>query len=252
MGAALKIQGRPDEAIACYRRALELNPRFAGVHATLGNALRDQGKLSDALAAYRRALELAPNYAAAHNGVGAVLEECGDLAGAETAFRSAVRHDRGYAFAHYKLAGLLGGRLPEADLAAMCGLLEVGAGSGGESRAARRQADVPAFRPGPRLGRAGPVCRGRRDAGRGNALQLAFARKGGREYDPAKHNALVAGMIEVCTPEFFARVREFGSDSELPVFVVGLPRSGTTLVEQILASHSRVFGGGELHLVGAR
>ena len=55
-------------------------------------------------------------------------------------------------------------------------------------------------------------------------------------------------MIATCTPDFFERVRGFGLESELPVFVVGLPRSGTTLVEQILASHSRVFGAGEIKL----
>jgi hypothetical protein len=55
-------------------------------------------------------------------------------------------------------------------------------------------------------------------------------------------------MIAVCTPDFFAQVRGFGLESELPVFVVGLPRSGTTLVEQILASHSQVFGAGEIKL----
>ena len=51
-------------------------------------------------------------------------------------------------------------------------------------------------------------------------------------------------MIAVCTPDFFQRVRGFGLESELPVFVVGLPRSGTTLIEQILASHTQVFGAG--------
>ena len=51
-----------------------------------------------------------------------------------------------------------------------------------------------------------------------------------------------------CTPAFFERVRGFGLESELPVFVVGLPRSGTTLIEQILASHPQVFGAGEIKL----
>ena len=55
-------------------------------------------------------------------------------------------------------------------------------------------------------------------------------------------------MIAACTPDFFERVGGFGLESELPVFVVGLPRSGTTLVEQILASHSQVFGAGEIKL----
>ena len=56
-------------------------------------------------------------------------------------------------------------------------------------------------------------------------------------------------MIAACTPDFFARSRGFGLESELPAFVVGLPRSGTTLVEQILASHPQVFGAGECQFV---
>jgi len=55
-------------------------------------------------------------------------------------------------------------------------------------------------------------------------------------------------MIAACSPDFFARVRGFGLESDLPVFVVGLPRSGTTLIEQILASHPQVFGAGEITL----
>jgi len=58
----------------------------------------------------------------------------------------------------------------------------------------------------------------------------------------------VGGMMATCTPAFFEQVRGFGLDSERPIFIVGLPRSGTTLTEQILASHSQVFGAGELRL----
>ena len=84
---------------------------------------------------------------------------------------------------------------------------------------------------------------------RANALQLSEWRKRGQEYDPKEHELLVTRMIAVCTPDFFERVRGFGLESEIPVFVVGLPRSGTTLTEQILASHSQVFGAGEINLV---
>ena len=83
---------------------------------------------------------------------------------------------------------------------------------------------------------------------RGNALQLSEWRKCGQEYDPKEYEFLITRMIAVCTPDFFERVRGFGLESELPVFVVGLPRSGTTLIEQILASHSQVFGAGEIKL----
>ncbi len=51
--------------------------------------------------------------------------------------------------------------------------------------------------------------------------------------------------MAVCSPDFFERAAGFGVDSERPIFIVGLPRSGTTLIEQILASHSQVFGAGE-------
>jgi tetratricopeptide (TPR) repeat protein len=250
LGAVLKIQGRADEAIACYRRALELNPRFAGAHATLANALKDQGRLSEALAAYRRALELRPGFAAAHNGIGAVLEELGNLGGAEEAFRAALRHDPRYAFAHYKLAGLLGGRLSESEVAAMRGLLAEGASVVQESVLTGDKRMFLHFGLARVLDARGNYAEAAAHAGHANALQLDFARKGGREYDAAEHESYVDRMIAICTPEFYERLRDFGSQSELPVFVVGLPRSGTTLIEQILASHSRVFGAGELNLGG--
>jgi hypothetical protein len=57
-------------------------------------------------------------------------------------------------------------------------------------------------------------------------------------------------MIAVCTPDFFRRIGGLGLETEVPVFIVGLPRSGTTLVEQILAGHSQVFAAGETKLAG--
>ena len=83
---------------------------------------------------------------------------------------------------------------------------------------------------------------------RANALQQADFNRRGLAYDPAAHKLFVDRLLEAFTPEFFERVRGWGLDTERPIFIVGMPRSGTTLVEQILASHSRVFGGGELQL----
>jgi hypothetical protein len=80
-------------------------------------------------------------------------------------------------------------------------------------------------------------------------LRLADWRKRGKgEYDPAEHERFVAGLEATCTPEFFVHVGGFGLETERPIFIVGLPRSGTTLTEQILAKHSQVFGAGELAL----
>ena len=63
-------QGKLDEAVACYRRALELKPDYAAAHNNLGNALQAQGKLDEAVACYRRAVELKPDYAEAHCNLG--------------------------------------------------------------------------------------------------------------------------------------------------------------------------------------
>jgi hypothetical protein len=81
-----------------------------------------------------------------------------------------------------------------------------------------------------------------------NALQQADFRRRGLAYDPAAYKLFVDRLLAAFTPEFFERVRGFGLETERPVFVVGMPRSGTSLVEQILASHPRVFGAGELQL----
>ncbi len=67
LGNALTDQGKLDEAVAAYRKALELKPDYAEAHNNLGLALMNQGKLDEAVTAYRKALELEPDHANAHN-----------------------------------------------------------------------------------------------------------------------------------------------------------------------------------------
>ena len=165
----------------------------------------------------------------------------GDLQGAEHAFRAALQHDSRFAFAHHKLAKLLGGRLPEKDLAAQRRLLE-------ETALADVQRLFLHFGLAHVLDARGEYAQAAEHLDRANALQLSEWRRRGLEYDPKEHEFLVTRMIALCTPDFFARVRGFGLESELPVFVVGLPRSGTTLIEQVLAGHSQVFAAGEIKL----
>jgi hypothetical protein len=73
-------------------------------------------------------------------------------------------------------------------------------------------------------------------------------RQRGQGYDINEHARVVEKLMSGFSQAFFERVRGFGLESERPVFIVGLPRSGTTLTEQILAAHSQVFGAGELFL----
>jgi hypothetical protein len=68
-------------------------------------------------------------------------------------------------------------------------------------------------------------------------------------YDPAAFERFVTQLKQTFTAEFFSKRRAYGSPGERPIFIVGMPRSGTTLVEQVLATHPKVFGGGELSIL---
>ena len=80
-----------------------------------------------------------------------------------------------------------------------------------------------------------------------NALTLE-SRRGQNDFTPADHERFVDNIIKRFDQDFLARTHQLGSESRRPVFIFGLPRSGTSLIEQVLASHSRIFGAGELRL----
>ncbi len=237
--SALSEQDRFDEAIAQYETALRLDPKCPEAYNGLGFVYHEQGRDPEAKKQYELALQIKSDFAPAHCNLGTLLEELNDLKGAEEAFRTALRHDPNHAGAKAQLATMLRSKLPDEDLEAM-----------------RQQLADPDLLPGKRavlsFGMAQALDARKQYAEaaehlrEANALALEAWRKRGDTYEPTKHNQFVSEMIETCTPEFFERVRGLGVDSERPVFIVGLPRSGTTLIEQILASHSQAYGAGEL------
>ena len=79
-----------------------------------------------------------------------------------------------------------------------------------------------------------------------NALVLDPKHKRHQTYDPAEHERFVDGMIAAIGPDQLARLSGAGLETRRPIFIFGLPRSGTTLIEQVLASHSEIHGAGEL------
>ena len=114
--------------------------------------------------------------------------------------------------------------------------------------------DLLALWPGPGHDAQGDYDSAAEHLKQGNLLQLADWHRRGKQYDPKAYKFLVTRIIEICSPDFFQRLQVNQpeipvAEGETAVFVVGLPRSGTTLVEQILASHSRVFRAGEIQLV---
>jgi tetratricopeptide (TPR) repeat protein len=244
LGAALREQRRLDDAVRCYRRAIELEPSHADAYNDLSavlTALRQPGEAAEYL---RAALRLKPHFPEAHCNLGVALGRMGEFAASEASLREALRLDPRHMRAYAELAFLLGGRLDDAHLTAMRQLsTDPRLADGDRSRLHFSLAKVCDAR-----GAYGDAVR---HAEQANVLDRAARRATGQTYDPAEHSRSVDRTIATFTPDFFARVRGWGLETELPIFVFGLPRSGTTLLEQILASHSLVHGAGEVS-VGRR
>jgi tetratricopeptide (TPR) repeat protein len=239
LASAIGEKDMYDEAVARYEVALRLDPNCPEAHNGIGFICHEQGRDDEARTHYETALRVKPDFAPAHCNLGTLLEELNELEEAQKCFRAALRRDPTHGGALGQLATLLRDKLPDEDLAAL-----------------RRLLAEPDLLEGKRIALhfgLAQVLDARREYAEaaehlreGNALSLAGCRKRGHAYDRDAHIQFVTDMLATCTPEWFERVRGLGLDSERPVFVVGLPRSGTTLVEQVLASHSQVFGAGEL------
>ncbi len=275
LGEAYRALGDTDRTIECCRTALRLDPNHPEVHFNLALALVNQGELETAIGHYREAIRLKPGFVGAYHGLGKVLQTLGQLDQAKDCFVEAKRLEPGQAASHASLAHVWE-QLGEFDqamrslrdalrcdprhpgaLARLATRLRNKLNHADEAAIASLLADR-ALPVEPRLqlqfGLAQVLdARGEFDAAakltiQANHLQLADFHKRGLVYDPAAHHSFIDRLIAAFTPAFFERVRGFGVDTERPVFIVGLPRSGTSLTEQILASHPRVFGAGELKL----
>jgi Flp pilus assembly protein TadD len=240
LGGLYEEREEPAEAIPCLDRAVALAPERAAPHLALGWALQEEGRTAEAHHQYRTAALLEPDSAAAQLNLGGLHEEKGELSEAEACFRTALQLQPAFALPHARLATLLRGKLPDVDRAAL-----------------EERLGDPQLGPGPRarllfalahvLDARGEFARAAECLRRANALTAELDR-GRREYVPADHERFVDGLVRVFGPEFFSRTAGLGPSDRRPVFVFGLPRSGTTLVEQVLASHPRIHGAGELRL----
>jgi tetratricopeptide (TPR) repeat protein len=230
---------RPDEAVAAFREAVRLRPAYPEALNSLGYVLQDQGEMGEALAAYDAAVAARPDYADAFLNRGLLLSETGEMAQAVASFREALRHDSHHPEALGALALALRDKLPAEEQAAAERVL-AHPRVPGQRRAVLQYGLAQVFDARGQYGRAAEL------AGRANEHYLEAARQRGSPYSPEEHRQYVDQLIAAFSPAHFERVRGWGLDTDVPVFVVGLPRSGTSLVEQILASHPRVHGAGEL------
>jgi tetratricopeptide (TPR) repeat protein len=233
-------------AVAEAQLAVNTQPESGVAHLLLARALTEQaGKgaagVVDTQAEQhiRKALALDPKSSAAHTMLGFALQEKGEFDAAEPEFREALRLDPRQGAVYYGLATC---RKYSSDDAATVQLLE------GAVRI-------------PELAPANLACihyalakvledqkqyeRSLAEYEAANRIMFE-SRSARRPFDARENEHRVTQIIDTFSAEFIESQKTVGSDSELPLFVVGMMRSGTTLVEQILSSHPHVAGGGEL------
>jgi tetratricopeptide (TPR) repeat protein len=260
--------GRIDEALASHRRALKIDPHLAGAHNNLGNGLRSLGKLEDAAASYGRALDINPNFAEAHCNLGVTLRLQGNTAQAQASCRRALEINPQSAAALVALAD------SSADLG------QFAQAEAFFKRAIELQPDSPEAWAGLARSRkmtvadAAWLAHAQRIAAKGlpPRHEISLRHAIGKYFDDvrdfdqafanfrranelaslrrAKHDrAGLTRTVDDITRSWDrnrVRPRTGANQSERAVFIVGMLRSGTSLVEQILASHPAVFGAGEL------
>ena len=232
-----KSAGRIDAAIDSYQRALRVNPDHAESNNNLGNIFRENNQTSRAIKLFERAIEVKPDYAEAYNNLGMALKEVGFNEQADIRFLKAVEKKPRFAEAYYNLSTSMDFRISPAQITEMKAALE----QPGYSRQEKILMSFALF----------------------NALDQSELQSEAIEY-LLEANRLCRGGFRYSIEDdevFFSVMKNsfknqkhenfvFPINSErflkYPIFVVGLPRSGTSLVEQILASHSEVFGAGEL------
>jgi predicted Zn-dependent protease len=200
-------------------------------HATLATEL---GECEQAVREYRQLLQETPEHAELHLSMAHTLKTLGRQQEAIASYRRAAQVRPGYGDAYWSLANLKTYRFTDEELATMRA-----------AQAAPRAALVDRFHLCFALGKAledrGEYAESFAYYERGNALKKSDCR-----YRPEFIERNTRLQIEVCTAELFAARRDGGCPSEAPIFIVGLPRAGSTLIEQILASHPQVEGTMEL------
>ena len=223
-----------DAAAVSYSNAIAAKPDYAEAYNNLGQTLKDMNELDEAAACYDKAISINPDFANAHNNLGIIFQDMGKLDDAATEYRQAIALKRDYSEAYRNLGQIIKRQDYDEEIQAMEKLYAM--------------PDIDDER----------------------RMHLAFAL--GKAFEDlqqyekafgfiADGNAIKRQSCNYCindTVDFSNRVKQIfdstlftknrsaGYKDETPIFILGMPRSGTTLVEQIIANHPQVYGAGEL------
>jgi tetratricopeptide (TPR) repeat protein len=238
LGIAFTELQRYEMALRAYRRSAEIRPDLAVTHRLIGGVLIFLRDFAGSVANCRRSIELDPNSAEGWNALGEALRTTGDFAEATKCFYKAVELSPNNTHIYRNLSSI-GEELDTQELQKLRGIFH-------NSEIAADERINAGFALGKLLDQLDNFDEAFYYYDESNRLFKNTRAQSGICFDRGELYQKVDRIIERFTDRFFGERSAWGSSSEIPVFIVGMPRSGTTLVEQIASSHPQVFGAGEL------
>lgn len=229
--------GKKAEAVATWRQLLALQPADSWTLNKYGVFLYELGRLDEALAAFKKAVSIKPDYATAHHNLGNVLRELGRLNDAIASFKKALSLKSDYV-----------------EAIRMLSLMEQHTEINDDIRSYEKMytngnlVDAKKIDLGFALGK---IYEDLNDYDKAFVFLLEANRLKRRSYRYSVRTDydLFERFKSTFSTEFFSSRRGWGNKDRTPLFIVGMPRSGSTLIEQILASHPQVFGAGEVSIL---
>ncbi len=238
LGTALKELGRLNESEVCYKKAIVLKPNFADAHYNLSNTLKELGKFDEAEENCRKAIKFKPDYAEAYNNLGVLLQEIGKLDEAETSFKKVIELNPDSVETHYNLCKIKNFNKEDEQFIQMQNLYL------SQSLTVEQRCSLN-FGLGKASEDLNQLDKSFKYYSEGNALRKKLLNYNIRQ-DIKLFDQLKKSYLNIKKNSF----KTFNLANEpRPIFILGMPRSGTTLVEQIISSHSEVMGAGELFYV---
>ncbi len=239
LGKTCQELGKYDEALDNFNRAISIKPDYANSYFNLAITLYKLHRPLEAEDNYRKAINIKDNFYQAHNNLGLILINSGKFSEAESCFKKAINFKSNFAEAHRNLSSVKKFKYRDEHFNLMSKLLL-------DKKSSNEELCHINF----------ALAKASEDL---NEFELAFdyykkgnlLRKKIIKYDIKKDVDFFNQL-----KNNFLKIRNFSlnnsnlSTKNLPIFIVGMPRSGTTLVEQIISSHSKVTGGGELPFAG--
>ena len=238
IGAANRGLGNLDEAMKAYEKAISIKPDYAEAFYNMGNALKDQGKLKEAMEAFNKAISIKPDYAEVYNNMGNAFKDQGNLEEAIVAYEKAISIKPDCADVHRHLSTVKRYKIDDPHFLLVKNLYDE-AGFNRDTKCNLNFALAKMYEDNSEFDKAFE------HLSEGNALRKKIL-----NYSINKDEVLFLKLEEMqpFLLEKSLKIKRAAYKIK-PIFILGMPRSGTTLVEHIVSSHSKVTGAGELRYI---